>query len=209
MRIGQIASQWVMQQTQQQKQLEQPKPAEPQNFIEQAQSAKETIKETAQRVVAEIQEAQNEMGDDDPKVQSLMEKFKNGRKLTSEEMSYIRKNAPGQMHYIDRIMREREMMELSMRMAPSKMEVQTAILRISKNIEKGPEEDREVLTKHLMDAKQEYEKTDEYREKPNSPLDREERPLRVKYKKNPQIALGLQTYEQPKHKKVITINVEQ
>ena len=127
-------------------------------------------------------------------------------------MAYVRKNAPGIVDYIDRIMREREVLELGMKMAPSKTDVQMVAFRASKQIEKHPNpEEREIRAKHLADAKHEYEQTDEYKEKPNSPLDKEERPVRIQYKKNPkqyvQIAIG--AYEQGNpEKKEITIEFE-
>ena len=215
MRIGQVASQLTMQQTHrqnqrgQQKQLEQSKLVEPQTIIEQVKNAKQIVKESAQ-VGAEIQEAQNEMGEDDPKVQQLMEKFKSGSKLTAEEMSYIRKNAPGQMEYIDRIMREREMMELSLRMAPSKMDVQITTLRIAKNIEKHQDvEERKVLMNHLRDVKMTYEKTEEYKEKPNTPLDRNEVRIRTKFKMKPKTETVKQAYDYLEGKKKDQQKLEQ
>lgn len=174
---------------------------------EETLNPKQTLKETAQRIVAEINEARTDMGEDDPKAQRLIEKFKNGQKLSREEMNYIRQNAPGIMDYVDRIMRERDMIERSMKAAPSKTDVQMVVYHKSKQIEKDPDPDiREVRAKHLADAKQEYEQTDDYKKKPNSPLEKEERPLKFRYKKNlkhyEQIAI--QTYERSDIKKVGT-----
>lgn len=182
------------------------------NVVQQMTDSKQVLKEMAQRQIAEIEEARTDMGEDDPKAQRLIEKFKNGKKLKPEEMAYVRKNAPGIVDYIDRIMREREVLELGMKMAPSKTDVQMVAFRASKQIEKHPNpEEREIRAKHLADAKHEYEQTDEYKEKPNSPLDKEERPVRIQYKKNPkqyvQIAIG--AYEQGNpEKKEITIEFE-
>lgn len=193
MRVGHIASQWVMQHV---------KPQQPPVEVT---KETETVTDLVGQAVSNIQEARNDMGEDDPKVQQLMEKFKGGRKLTPDEMNYIQKHAPGAVEYIDRIMREREMMELSMRLAPSKMDVQTAVIRIAKNIEKRPDaQEREVLMKHLADAKQTYEQTDEYKEKPNSPLDREEGLPRLKFNKRPVTERVLQLYEQQTKKTIET-----
>lgn len=155
-------------------------------ILQQMTDSKQALKEAAQRQIAEIQEARTDMGEDDPKAQRLIEKFKNGKKLTPEEMTYVRKNAPGIVDYIDRIMREREVIEQSMKIAPTKTDVQLVAFRVAKQIEKHPNpEEREIRAKHLADAKQEYEQTEEYKEKPNSPLENRERPANISYKKNP------------------------
>ena len=173
--------------------------------------SKQALKEMVQRQIAEMEEARTDMGEDDPKAQRLIEKFKNGKKLTPEEMAYVRKNAPGMVNTIDRIMREREVIELSMKIAPTKADVQMVAFRASKQIEKyqNPEE-REIRAKHLADAKHEYEQTDEYKEKPNSPLDQEEKPVRMKHKKNPKqyAQIAIQAYEQTKKQKVEPMIVE-
>ena len=175
------------------------------NVAPQMTDSKQALKEMAQRQIAEMEEARTDMGEDDPKAQRLIEKFKNGKKLTPEEMTYVRKNAPGMVDTIDRIMREREVVELSMKMAPTKTDVQMVAFRASKQIEKHPNpEEREIRAKHLANAKHEYEQTDEYKEKPNSPLDKEERPVRIKHKKNPKqyAQMAIQAYEQTKNQKV-------
>ena len=183
------------------------------SVIQQMTDSKQALKEMAQRQIAEIQEARTDMGEDDPKAQRLIEKFKNGKKLTPEEMAYVRKNAPGIVDYIDRITREREVIELSMKMAPTKTDVQMVAFRAAKQIEKHqiPEE-REIRAKHLADAKHEYEQTDEYKEKPNSPLEKQEKPVKVRYKRSEKETLELAkaAYEQVKpEKKENTIQYEQ
>lgn len=144
---------------------------------------KEELKEFVQNYIEEFQKALNEKGEDNPKVQRLMNKFRFGKKLTSQEMAYIRKHAPGLVDYVKRIMREREIVERGMKIAPTKHHVQMVAFHSAKLIEKGPSEDRIVLSSHLSDAKKEYEKTDEYKEKPTSPLERAEKLERKKYKK--------------------------
>lgn len=183
------------------------------NALQQMADSKQALKETVQRQLSEMQEARTDMGEDDPKAQRYIEKFKNGKKLTPEEMAYVRKHAPGMVDYIDRIMREREMIEFSMKMAPTKTDVQMVAFRAAKQIEKHqiPEE-REIRAKHLVDAKHEYEQTDEYKEKPNSPLDKQEKPVKVRVKLSEQqtITLAKASYEQVKlEKKEHTIQHEQ
>ncbi|WP_332648162.1 hypothetical protein [Lysinibacillus sp. 54212] len=183
------------------------------SLSQQPRNAKQVLKEIAQRQITAIEEARTDMGEDDPKAQRLIEKFKNGKRLTPEEMSYIRKNAPGMVDYIDRIQREREVIELGMKMAPTKTDVQMVAFRASKQIEKhhNPEE-REIRAKHLADAKKEYEKTDEYKDKPNSPLDPyNKKPIRVKQKKNPKqhAQIAIQAYENTKNQKVETTTIHE
>ena len=162
------------------------------NALQQMATSKQALKETVQRQLSEMQEARTDMGEDDPKAQRYIEKFKSGKKLTPEEMAYVRQNAPGMVDYIDRIMREREVIELSMKMAPTKTDVQMVAFRASKQIEKHqiPEE-REIRAKHLVDAKHKYEQTEEYKEKPNSPLDKQEKPVKVRYKRSEKETLEL------------------
>ena len=183
------------------------------NALQQMATSKQALKETVQRQLSEMQEARTDMGEDDPKAQRYIEKFKSGKKLTPEEMTYVRKHAPGIVNYIDRIMREREMIEFSMKMAPTKTDVQMVAFRAAKQIEKHqiPEE-REIRAKHLVDAKHEYEQTDEYKEKPNSPLDKQEKPVKVRVKRSEKETLELAkvAYEQVKpEKKENTIQYEQ
>lgn len=165
---------------------------------------KRTLKEAIQRQIAEMEEAKTNTGEDNPKAQHLIEKFKSGSKLTPDEMAYVRKNAPGITNYMDRIMREREVIELAMKSAPSKTDVQIATIRFAKQIEKHPNpEEREIRAKHLMDAKQKYEQTEEYKSKPNTPLDKQKKPHKVKHeetaKQSAQVAI--KAYEKASFKK--------
>lgn len=142
---------------------------------------KQTIRDTIQQQISDIHEAQTNMGEDDIKAQQLIDKFKSGSKLTPGEMAYIRENAPGMVDYVERITKEREVTELAMKMAPTKTDVQFVAYQAAKQIEKEPNtEERLVRAKHLADAKHQYEQTDEYKEKPNTPLDQRKNPM---YKK--------------------------
>src|SRR5699024_1110018 len=139
------------------------------------------IKETIQQYVADIEEAKTNMGEDNPKAQELISKFKSGSKLTSKEMAYIREHALGMVAYIDRIMKEREITELAMKMAPTKTDVQLVAFRASKQIEKHKEpEERIVRAKHLADAKYKYEETEDYKKKPNTPLEIRKKPEKTR-----------------------------
>lgn len=159
--------------------------------------SKQALKETIKRQIEEITKPSTD--ENDPKVQSLMEKFKNGKKLTPAEMMYLRKKAPHMANYVERITREREAIELSMKAAPTKTDVQMVALHAAKQIEKYPNsEEREIRAKHLADAKHEYEKTDEYKEKPNSPIEMKEEPAKKRYKtkRKPQFERAIVAYEQ-------------
>ena len=57
-------------------------PAAEGNVVQQMADSKKALKETVQQQLAEIEEARTDMGEDDPKAQRLIEKFKNGKKLT-------------------------------------------------------------------------------------------------------------------------------
>lgn len=153
---------------------------------------KNAVKKIVQQQISEIEEARTDMGEDDPKAQQIIAKFKSGKKLSPEEMAYLRIHAPGMVGYIERIMREREIIELSMKMSRTKTDVQMVALSSAKQIEKCPNpEEREIRAKQLADAKHEYEKTDEYKEKPNSPLDKEKKHKKIRYKQNKQQTIEL------------------
>ncbi len=186
------------------------KPVETDMSVAQPHDAKQALKETVQQQIAEIEAARTDMGEKDPKAQSLIEKFKSGKKLTPEEMAYLRKNAPGIVDYIDRITREREVIELSMKIAPTKIDVQMVALHAAKQIEKHHPEEREIRAKHLADAKNEYEQTDEYKDKPNNLLEKQKKPVKVRYKRSQKETLELAkvAYAQVKpEKKENTFNI--
>jgi len=171
---------------------------------------KQILKEAIQHQIAEMKEAQTNMGEDNPKAKYLIEKFKSGSKLTPKEMAYVRKNAPGITDYINQIMREREVMELAMKSAPSKTDVQITTIRFVKQIERHPiPEEREIRAKHLADAKHTYEQTEEYKNKPNTTLDKKKKPVQVKHDETSKqsTTVVLEAYEKASLKKVeIAIN---
>lgn len=162
---------------------------------------KQQLKEAARQLISDNEVKQSNIGEDSLKTKLLIEMFKNGKKLTAAEMAYIRKYAPEMYEHVSRIMRRREMFEQSMKTAPTKMDVQITVSLNVKQIEKDSlPEDREVLARHLADAKHEYEQTDEYKEKPNSLMDNKVRKARVRQKKNPgqRLQFVIQVYESNK-----------
>jgi len=161
---------------------------------------KKALKETMQKIIAEMEEARTDMGEDNPKAQSLIEKFKSGKKLTPKEMAYLRKHAPGIVDYIQRISQQREIIELGMKAAPTKSDVQLVAFHAAKLIERYPKpEEREILARHLADAKNKYEQTEEYKEKLSNPLDKQEKRWKTRHKRNQhQSGMAKTAYEQNK-----------
>lgn len=109
----------------------------------------------------------------DERVQAICAKFTTGKALTASEVVYLRLHAPDKMVEVEKTMRERRMMEIAMRMASTKSDVDMTIVRLSSAISKSSmlSGEKEVLMNHLKDVQKQYEKTKEYEQKPNSPLD--------------------------------------
>lgn len=106
---------------------------------------------------------------DNFKVHLLIEKFKNGRKMTEEELSFLRKKSFGIVDQIERISHEREMVEQRMRLATSKMDVQNVVMFALQKIAKHLNyEDRIIRAMQIGEAQYEYMQTNDYKEKPNS-----------------------------------------
>lgn len=130
---------------------------------------KSALKESIQR---QTEAPKMKTGKHNPKVQNILTKFHNGKKLSPEEMQYVRKHAPDQIETIIRITREREMTKMLMSQAKSKNDVQMIALSASQQIKNSPNaSDRELRMKHLQNVRSEYEKTKEYKEKPNTQLE--------------------------------------
>lgn len=144
---------------------------------QQQSEGKQAWKEEIQRQVSMMLASQGGTGEHDPRAQQLIEKFKSGKKLARDEMAYIRQNALGMAMYIERIVREREELEQRMRIAPTKNDVQLAVLYASTCIAKQPASEESVVrVLHIADAQHEYVKTAEYREKPAHTTDRQDQP---------------------------------
>ena len=134
----------------------------------------ELTKEIVQQEISKIQESKTNTGQDNPKAKSILTKFHSGKKLTKEEMEYIRRHAPAMVEHVERVSQEREVVEQSMRMAPSKSDVQMVALSAANHIRKQAKGDDAITrANHLADAKHEYEKADEYKEKPNTLFERD------------------------------------
>lgn len=145
------------------------------------QEQKQALKESIQRQTVA---SKMKTGRHNPKVQNILTKFHNGKKLSPEEMQYVRKHAPDQMETIIRITREREMTKMLMSQAKSKNDVQMIALSASQQIKNSPNaSDRELRMKHLQNVRSEYEKTKEYKEKPNTQLEAAQKKKKAQTKK--------------------------
>lgn len=109
----------------------------------------------------------------DERVQTICAKFTTGKALTANEAMYLRLHAPDKMVEVEKTMRERRMMEMAMRMASTKSDVDMTVVRLSSAISKSSmsSAEKESMMNHLKDVQKQYEKTKEYEQKPNSPLD--------------------------------------
>ena len=116
--------------------------------------------------------ASNETSTDE-RVQAIRAKLDSGKTLTPSELLYIRLNDPQQLSAIEQTMRERRMMEMMMRMARTKTDVDMAVVRTSSAISQSSmsREQKDAMQKHLKDVQKNYEQSEEYAQKPDSPLD--------------------------------------
>ena len=139
-------------------------------------NVKQALKEQILRKLSELQALVTEQGHDNPKVKLIIDKFHNGKKLTSAEIAYLSQHAKGIVDHIERISREREIVEHRMSVAPSKMDVQNVVLLSLQQVAKHPStEERIVRAAQIADAQYEYMQSEDYRNKPNGPLDDREK----------------------------------
>ncbi|MEO4053959.1 hypothetical protein [Solibacillus sp. CAU 1738] len=138
--------------------------------------------------LSEMQEAQMKTGEGNPKAERILNKFNSGKKLSSEELSYLIKYAPASVERVLRITAEREQTEMMMRASKTKTGVQFIAMQAANTIEKSSEnvQDQQAQMSHLQDAKTEYEKTDDYKEKLNFELERDNNRERKKSTAYPQ-----------------------
>lgn len=131
------------------------------------------LKESIQKQLSEMQEAKMKTGEGNSKAENIISKFNNGKKLSSGELSYLIKHAPASVDRILRITAEREQTEMIMRMSRTKadtMQVPLRAINIIKKSSANPEEAK-VRASHLQDAVKEYQKTEEFKEKPATETD--------------------------------------
>lgn len=129
-------------------------------------SSKEEI---ANYFLNQIQEYQNEMSDEEKqKMEAIIQsKLKRGKKLTAEEMEYLRKYNP--MLYLRalRIQKMAEAVEARLKNAKSKEEVtQIAAQSIAGISDKDP--DKECIVAAINEVVNKFKNSDEYKRLPNT-----------------------------------------
>jgi len=144
--------------------------------------ARQTWMEEARRVAMGLQAFRTGKEGSGLQVRSLIDKFKTGKKLTPAEMAYLRKHASDEYETIERISREREVVEWGMRAAVTKQDVDHVVLLSSRHaLKKSASEADVVRAAQFRDAHYQYMQTEEYREKPNHPWEDRKRSSRTRY----------------------------
>ncbi|MFJ7734876.1 hypothetical protein ACIQ2D_00940 [Lysinibacillus sp. NPDC097287] len=131
------------------------------------------LKESIQKQLSEMQEAKIKTGEGNSKAERIISKFNSGKKLSTEELSYLIKHAPASVDRVLRISAEREQTELMMRMARTKVSTMQVPLLTIDGIRKSDSTagDALVRTNQLQDSVKEFQKTKEYQEKPATDFD--------------------------------------
>lgn len=118
----------------------------------------------------------------DQSVAAIQQKIARGEKPTTKELLYLKLHAPEEMAKVDAILKQRKMMEMTLRLARTKADVDIAEIKMSMSISKSDmtSEEKQVLQQQLKDAVKMYKKTTEYRHKQESAID--ETPFQTKRK---------------------------
>lgn len=109
----------------------------------------------------------------DQSVAAIQQKIARGEKPTTKELMYLKLHAPEEMAKVDAILRERKVMEMTLRLARTKADVDIAEIKMSMSISKSDKtsEEKQVLQQQLKDAVKTYKKTAEYKHKQESAMD--------------------------------------
>lgn len=131
------------------------------------------LKESILKQLSEMQETKMQTGEGNSKAERIISKFNSGKKLSSEELSYLIKHAPASVDRVLRISAEREQTELMMRMARTKVSTMQVPLPTIDGIRKSDATAGDALVRanQLQDSVKEYQKTKEYQEKPATDFD--------------------------------------
>lgn len=131
-----------------------------------------------------IKEFKEEHSPSNEKVSQLYYKFLGGKELSSDEISFLAKNAPDLYKKVKEIMMEREAMEMRMKAAKTKMEVAAVHMNELANIKDtmgtGEQAKRQATktmarTSQMNSAYMEFTASAEYREKEDEASQAEER----------------------------------
>ena len=116
--------------------------------------------------------------------QNILAKIESGKKLSSQEMAYLRANDPRAYQKARRMEQKRQWLEQQMKKCKSKQEVrevvEDAITHVS---EKDP--DRDAIIATYQEAYQEFRKTARYRRLPETRKDAEEEEKQGKRRSQP------------------------
>lgn len=157
----------------------------------QTNSSKEAagVKETAEGTSEQTQEQvlidnfKEEHSPENRKISQIYYKFVGGKKLTAEELNYLAEYSPELYKQVREIMMERQALEMRMKMAKTKLEVQEAAmdtLNYAKKTGESKEQEEAGATKamarsnQLFNAYREFTASPEYKEKEDTKTQTEE-----------------------------------
>lgn len=133
---------------------------------------KEELPKTSEDIL--IEQFKEENSPEKTKVSDIYAKFQAGKELTPDELKYLADNEPEIYKEVMEIIRERKAMEMQMKQADTKQEVQTVHLNKMTNIKKtmgyGKQAESQATktlarVNQMMDAFAKFTSTAEYREK--------------------------------------------
>jgi len=101
----------------------------------------------------------------------ILDKLYSGKKLTQEELKFLRENAPEMYEKALKVMKAREELERQMAQAKTKEQVETIKMSMNASLIAGAKsnpdtaEVNSIIMEHYKDAYNEYTKTEEYKKK--------------------------------------------
>ncbi|MDD2971786.1 MAG: hypothetical protein PHE02_06615 [Lachnospiraceae bacterium] len=127
----------------------------------------QSTESTASEIISSIQ---NGSRDSDAgkteKLQKILNKFRSGKKLTAEELEYLRQYAPEMYQKVIQIQQQREAIEQEMKSARTKEEAEQVLSQVTTMIsgQKGDEFTQEAMSSQLTDAVKEGMEGKQYRD---------------------------------------------
>lgn len=108
----------------------------------------------------------------DIKLERILSKFKAGKKLSGDELSYVAKKSPETWQKILRVMQRREQVEKRLENAKTKEESQEIMTQEMKSVENVEDPfEKEATVNHLREAYSEHVTKGNYKEKPDTNLE--------------------------------------
>lgn len=114
--------------------------------------------------------------------EKLMKKLKSGKKLTSQEMNYLRMRCPAMYQMARRIEYKRMKMERRLKLAKSKQEVEEIYNQMVGDVSKD-DPDKEAIINAYRDVYEEFKKSKKYASLPETDREAEAKKLHGKRKK--------------------------